>query len=145
VPTPRGLRRVPQLGRVLMGDDIEIGVNSAVDRGTIGDTTIGQGCVFDNVVQVGHNCRVGRYVVICGQAGISGSSEIGDGAIIGGAGRVADHVKIGAGAQLGGGGGAIHDIEPGAVVAGLPAIPIRDWHRQSIGLAKMFNRPPKKA
>jgi UDP-3-O-[3-hydroxymyristoyl] glucosamine N-acyltransferase len=144
VPGARGLRRVPQLGRALIGDDVEIGANSAVDRGTIGDTVIGPGCAIDNLVQIGHNVRMGRSSIVCGQAGISGSVEIGNGVIIGGAGRVADHVKVGDGAQLGGGGGAIQDIEPGAILAGLPAIPIRDWHRQSIGLARMFSRPKKK-
>ena len=88
---------------------------------------------------------MGRSSIICGQAGISGSVEIGNGVVIGGAGRVADHVKIGDGAQLGGGGGAIQDVEAGAILAGLPAIPIRDWHRQTLGLAKMFSRPKKKA
>ena len=144
VPVAKGLRRVPQLGRVLIGDDVEVGANSAIDRGTIGDTVIGPGCAIDNLVQIGHNVRMGRSSIVCGQAGISGSVEIGNGVVIGGAGRVADHVKIGDGAQLGGGGGAIQDIEPGAILAGLPAIPIRDWHRQSIGLARMFNRPKKK-
>ena len=144
VPGPRGLRRVPQLGRVILGNDVEVGANSAVDRGTIGDTVLGDGCALDNLVQIGHNVRMGRSSIVCGQAGISGSVEIGDGVIIGGAGRVADHVKIGDGAQLGGGGGATYDIEAGAVVAGLPAIPIRDWHRQTVGLAKMFGRPHKK-
>jgi UDP-3-O-[3-hydroxymyristoyl] glucosamine N-acyltransferase len=144
VPVAHGLRRVPQLGRVLIGDGVEVGANSAIDRGTIGDTVIGPGCAIDNLVQIGHNVRMGRSSIVCGQAGISGSVEIGNGVVIGGAGRVADHVKVGDGAQLGGGGGAIQDIEPGAILAGLPAIPIRDWHRQSIGLARMFNRPKKK-
>jgi UDP-3-O-[3-hydroxymyristoyl] glucosamine N-acyltransferase len=144
VPTPKGLRRVPQLGRVIVGNDVEIGANSAVDRGTISDTTIGDGSVIDNFVQVGHNVKIGRYAILCGQAGVSGSAEVGNGAIIGGACRVADHVKIGDGAQLGGGGGATFDIAPGAIVAGLPAIPIRDWHRQTVGLAKMFSRPKGK-
>jgi UDP-3-O-[3-hydroxymyristoyl] glucosamine N-acyltransferase len=144
VPSARGLRRVPQLGRVILGDDVEIGANSAIDRGTLGDTVMASGSALDNLVQIGHNVKIGRFSLICGQAGISGSVEIGNGVIIGGAGRVADHVKIGDGAQLGGGGGAIQDVEPGAILAGLPAITIRDWHRQTLGLAKMFSRPKKK-
>ena len=109
----------------------------AIDRGAMDDTGHRRGCAIDNLVQIGHNVRMGRSSIVCGQAGISGSVEIGNGVVIGGAGRVADHVKVGDGAQLGGGGGAIQDIEPGAILAGLPAIPIRDWHRQSIGLARM--------
>jgi UDP-3-O-[3-hydroxymyristoyl] glucosamine N-acyltransferase len=144
VPQSGGLRRVPQLGRVVIGNNVEVGANSAVDRGTISDTTIGDGAVIDNFVQLGHNAKVGRFAILCGQAGLSGSAEIGDGAIIGGAARVADHVKVGDGAQIGAAGGATYDIPPGEIVAGLPAIPIRDWHRQAIGLAKMFNRPHKK-
>ena len=143
VPGARGLRRVPQLGRVLIGNDVELGANSTVDRGALGDTTIGDGTVIDNLIQIGHNCRIGRSVVLCGQSGIAGSVTIGDGAVIGGASRIADHVTIGAGAKLAGGSGVTRDIAPGETVAGYPAIPVRDWHRQAIGLDRMFSHTKK--
>jgi len=143
VPGARGLRRVPQLGRVLIGNDVELGANSTVDRGALGDTVIGDGTVIDNLIQIGHNCRIGRSVVLCGQSGIAGSVTIGDGAVIGGASRIADHVTIGAGAKLAGGSGVTRDIAPGETVAGYPAIPVRDWHRQAIGLDRMFGHTKK--
>jgi len=143
VPGARGLRRVPQLGRVLIGNDVEFGANSTIDRGALGDTTIGDGTVIDNLIQIGHNCRIGRSVVLCGQSGIAGSVTIEDGAIIGGAARIADHVTIGAGAKLAGGSGVTRDIAPGETVAGYPAIPVRNWHRQAIGLDRMFSHPKK--
>jgi UDP-3-O-[3-hydroxymyristoyl] glucosamine N-acyltransferase len=138
VPGKHGLRRVPQLGRVVIGNDVELGTNSAIDRGALGDTSIGDGSVIDNLVQIGHNVRVGRHCIICGQAGIAGSAIVEDGAILGGASRVADHVVIGAGAQLAGGTGVIHDIPPGAIVAGYPAVPVKRWHRQTLMLEKML-------
>jgi UDP-3-O-[3-hydroxymyristoyl] glucosamine N-acyltransferase len=144
VPGVTGLRRVPQLGRVLIGNDVEFGANSTIDRGALGDTTIGDGSVIDNQIQIGHNCHVGRYCILCGQTGIAGSVTIEDGAVIGGASRIADHVTIGAGAKLAGGSGVTRDILPGEIVAGYPAIPVRDWHRQASGLEKMFSRVKKK-
>jgi UDP-3-O-[3-hydroxymyristoyl] glucosamine N-acyltransferase len=140
VPGPRGLLRVPQLGRVLLGDDVEIGVNSVVDRGAIGDTVISRGAVIDNQVQVGHNCRIGEFSVLAGRAGIAGSVEIGDGVLVGGAVGIGDHIKIGSGAKLAGGSGVTRDVPPGVTVAGYPAIPVRDWHRQAAGLSRMFSR-----
>ncbi|MDB5393308.1 MAG: UDP-3-O-[3-hydroxymyristoyl] glucosamine N-acyltransferase [Rhodospirillales bacterium] len=144
VPGARGLRRVPQLGRVLIGNDVEFGANSTADRGALGDTVIGDGTVIDNQIQIGHNCRIGRHCILCGQTGIAGSVTIEDGAVIGGASRIADHVTIGAGAKLAGGSGVTRDIGPGEVVAGYPAIPVRDWHRQAAGLEKLFSRPRKR-
>jgi UDP-3-O-[3-hydroxymyristoyl] glucosamine N-acyltransferase len=143
VPAARGLRRVPQLGRVIIGNDVEFGANSTIDRGTLGDTSIGDGSVIDNQVQIGHNTRVGRLCIICGQAGIAGSVTIEDGAVLGGASAIADHVIIGAGAKLAGGSGVTRDIAPGEIVAGYPAIPIRDWHRQSAGVGKLLSRTKK--
>jgi UDP-3-O-[3-hydroxymyristoyl] glucosamine N-acyltransferase len=143
VPGLKGLRRVPQLGRVLIGDDVEFGANSTIDRGALGDSTIGDGTVIDNQIQIGHNCNIGRHCILCGQTGIAGSVTIEDGAVIGGASRIADHVVIGTGAKLAGGSGVTRDILPGEIVAGYPAIPVRDWHRQAIGLDKMFSRQKK--
>ncbi len=143
VPGARGLRRVPQLGRVIIGNDVEFGSNSTVDRGAFSDTIIGDGSVVDNLVQIAHNVRIGRHCILCGQTGIAGSVIIEDGAIVGGQSGIADHVTIGTGAKLAGGSGVITNIAPGEVVAGYPAIPVRNWHRQTIGLDKMFNRTKK--
>ena len=140
VPGPGGLRRVPQLGRVVIGNDVEFGANSTIDRGALGDTEIGDGSVVDNLVQIGHNVRVGRSCIICGQTGIAGSVTIEDGAIVGGACGIADHVVIGAGARLAGGTGVIHDIPPGATVAGYPAIPVKQWHRQTAMIGRMMGK-----
>ncbi len=140
VPGPQGLLRVPQLGRALLADDVEVGVCSSIDRGTIGDTVVGRGTKIDNHVQVGHNCRIGQFSVLAGQAGIAGSVQIGDGVLLGGAAHVGDHIKVGSGARLAGGSGVISDVPAGATLAGYPAIPVRDWHRQTVSLRKVIGR-----
>ena len=134
---------MPQLGRVVIGNDVEVGANSTIDRGALGDTTIGDGTKIDNQIQIGHNCRIGRYCTFSGRVGISGSVEIGDFVQVGGGVGVADHIKIGAKARLAAGAGVIQDVPPGATVAGYPAIPIREWHRQTVSLARMFGREGK--
>src|SRR5437868_3137164 len=100
VPGPKGLVRVLQLGRVIIEDDVEIGANCAIDRGATGDTVIGAGSVLDNLVHIGHNVRLGRSCVICGQVGIAGSTVVGDGVMMGGQVGVSDHLTIGAGARI---------------------------------------------
>jgi UDP-3-O-[3-hydroxymyristoyl] glucosamine N-acyltransferase len=137
VPSGKGLLRVPQLGRVLIEDDVEFGANCAVDRGAIGDTVIGKGSVFDNLVHIAHNVRIGHHCLIAGQVGIAGSSVIGPYVMMGGQVGVSDHLTIGAGARLAAKAGVTRDVAPGETVGGYPAIPVRDWHRQTVALRKL--------
>lgn len=140
VPGPKGLLRVPQLGRVVIEDDVEIGGNCAVDRGAMDDTVIGRGTAIDNLVQIAHNVRIGKYCVIAGQAGVAGSATIGDFVMIGGQVAVKDHVTIGSRARIAGRAGVMRDVGEKESVAGLPAVPVREWHRQTLALAKMTRR-----
>lgn len=116
-------RRLPQIGKVVTGADVDIGANSTVDRARFGSTVIGQGTKIDNLVQVAHNVRVGKHCLLVSQSGISGSAELGDGVIVAGKGGVAGHIKIGDGAIIAGGAGATRPVEAGAKVAGMPAEP----------------------
>ena len=99
-PGPKGIIKVPQLGRVLIGDDVEVGANSCIDRGAGPDTVIGDGCKIDNLVQIGHNVQLGKCVIITGQCGIAGSTHLGDGVMLGAQTGIAGHLHIGAGAKL---------------------------------------------
>ena len=134
---PDGHVNVPQLGRVLIEDDVEIGANTTIDRGSGPDTVIGQGCRIDNLVQIAHNVRIGRGAAIAAQSALSGSVRIGDFVLIAGQVGVAEHLAIGDGARIAGQTGVIRDIEPGATYGGTPAVPIRQWHRQSAHLARL--------
>ncbi len=140
VPGPGGLVRMRQLGRVIIEDRVEIGANCAIDRGATGDTVIGAGSVLDNLVQIGHNVRLGRNCVVSGQAGVAGSTTIGDGVMIGGQSAISDHLTIGAGARIAGKSGVMRDVEAGATVGGYPAMPLRQWHRQTATLARIAAR-----
>jgi len=122
--TPQGPRQVPQVGSVRVGDGVGIGANSCVDRAFLEQTELGDGTQLDNLVQVGHNCRVGRGVIMAAQVGLSGSVRVGDGAVLAGQAGVADHVQIGAGAQLGGQAGANRDLPGGQRWMGTPAMPL---------------------
>lgn len=125
-PDGSGHIKIPHIGSVIIGNDVEIGANSCIDRGIFAPTTIGDGTKIDNLVQIGHNCVIGRGCVICGHTGIGGSSKLGDGVTIGGKVGVPDNITIGAGATLGGGSLAHEDIPPGQVWIGVPAQPARD-------------------
>jgi UDP-3-O-[3-hydroxymyristoyl] glucosamine N-acyltransferase len=140
VPGPKGLLRMLQLGRVVIEDAVEIGANCAIDRGATGDTVIGAGTVIDNLVQIGHNVRIGQKSVLCGQVGIAGSTEIGDGVMIGGQSAISDHLVIGSGARIAGKSGVMRNVKPGEAVGGYPAVPIRQWHRQSSALSRLLRR-----
>jgi UDP-3-O-[3-hydroxymyristoyl] glucosamine N-acyltransferase len=137
IPTETGMLDIPQIGRVIVGDDVHIGASCAIDRGGLKDTVIGSHSRLDNLVQIGHNVRIGRGCVIVSQVGIAGSTEIGDFSMIGGQVGIADHLKIGKGVKLAAKSGVMRDIEDGAVMGGSPALPIKQWHRTNIALAKL--------
>lgn len=134
---PAGHVHVPQLGRVIIGDRVSIGANTTIDRGAGPDTVIGDGCMIDNLVQIGHNVKIGKHAVIVAQVGISGSTEIEDYAVLAGQVGVAGHLKIGRGARIGAQSGVMKDVEPGAEMMGAPAVPLKQFFRQIAALSKM--------
>lgn len=115
--------KVPHIGNVVVGSAVEIGANSAIDRAKFGSTTIGDGTKIDNLVQIGHNCAIGRCVILCGQVAVGGSVVIGDGAMLGGSASVRDNITIGPMARVAGRAGVSKDVEPDEAVFGLPALP----------------------
>ncbi|BBO70624.1 UDP-3-O-acylglucosamine N-acyltransferase [Desulfosarcina alkanivorans] len=127
-PDGRGLVKIPQIGTVEIGNGVEIGPGSCVDRGKFSATTIGDGTKIDNLVQIGHNCTLGRSCVMAGQAGLAGSVTLGDGVVMGGRSLVKDHVTVCAGARIGGSAGVVSDVPAGKTVLGLPA----EDHRQTL-------------
>ncbi|MCU0883250.1 MAG: UDP-3-O-(3-hydroxymyristoyl)glucosamine N-acyltransferase, partial [Hyphomonadaceae bacterium] len=128
---------VPQLGRVILQDDVSIGALVAVDRGAFGDTIIGLGSKIDNLCQIAHNVRIGRGVIVAGFSGISGSTVVEDFVVMGGRVGLADHLVIGTGAQLAAGSGVIHDVPAGETWGGYPAKPRRDWVRELASLKRL--------
>ncbi len=128
---------VPQLGRVLIGDDVEIGANSTIDRGAGPDTVISDGCKIDNLVQIGHNVTLGRGCVVVAHAAVSGSVRLEDYVVLAGQVGIGGHLTIGAGAQIGAQAGVMRDVPPGAKVVGSPAVPVREFFRGVAVLAKL--------
>jgi UDP-3-O-[3-hydroxymyristoyl] glucosamine N-acyltransferase len=124
-------RKIPQVGTVLIGDDVEIGANTTIDRATTGATVIGSGTKIDNLVQIGHNVTVGRGAIIVSQVGIGGSCKIGDGVVIGGQAGVPDHVSIESGAMIGAQSGIVGNI-PKGIFSGTPAMPHRVFLKSSV-------------
>ncbi len=136
----RGHSKVPQVGRVIIQDDVEIGANSTIDRGALRDTIIGEGTKIDNLVQIGHNVIVGRHCVLVGQVGIAGSAELGDFVVMGGHSGVVGHVKVGTGAQIAGSAHVKDDVPPGARMAGTPAVPFKEFARSLAVIGRMVRQ-----
>jgi UDP-3-O-[3-hydroxymyristoyl] glucosamine N-acyltransferase len=131
--------RVPQLGCVRIGNHVDIGANATIDRGTITDTVIGDGCQLDNLVQIGHNAVLGRGCVMVAMSGVAGSTTLGNYVVVGGQAGFAGHLTIGDGVQVAAQSGVMHDLPAKMVVGGTPAVPIKDWHRQSIVLKRLIH------
>jgi UDP-3-O-[3-hydroxymyristoyl] glucosamine N-acyltransferase len=139
-PDPRGHVRVPQLGRVIVGADVEIGANVTIDRGAGPDTVIGDGTMIDNLVQIGHNVSVGRGCVLVAQVGISGSTKLGDFVMAGGQAGLAGHLTIGSRARISAQSGVMRDIPEGVTVTGFPATPIKEYFRQVAVLQRLARK-----
>ncbi|WP_343225690.1 UDP-3-O-(3-hydroxymyristoyl)glucosamine N-acyltransferase [Oricola nitratireducens] len=146
IPGAGGLEKMPQLGRVIIQDRVEIGANTTIDRGTLDDTVIGEGTKIDNLVQIAHNVVIGRNCVIAGHAGLSGSVTLGDGCMLGGRAGIADHLTIGSNVQIAAASGVMHDIPDNERWAGVPAMPFKDFFRQTAKLRKLAlaDKKPKR-
>jgi len=134
---PRGHLKVPQVGRVIIQNDVEIGAGTTIDRGANRDTVIGEGTKIDNLVQIAHNVVIGRHCIIVSQCGISGSTEVGDFAALGGQAGLTGHLTVGPGAQIAAQAGVMRDVPAGAKWGGSPAMPQREFLRQSAVLRRL--------
>jgi UDP-3-O-[3-hydroxymyristoyl] glucosamine N-acyltransferase len=141
---PKGHVKVPQLGRVVIGNNVEIGANSCIDRGAGPDTVIGDGTWIDNLVQIGHNVRVGRGCVIVSQVGISGSTVVDDYVVMAGQAGIAGHLHIGRGARIGAQAGVMRDVAAGSDVLGSPAGPIREKMREFAMISRLVKKDKAK-
>jgi UDP-3-O-[3-hydroxymyristoyl] glucosamine N-acyltransferase len=136
----RSNRKIPQLGRVIVQDDVEIGANSTIDRGALGDTVIGEGTKIDNLVQIGHNCRIGRYCLIAAQSGLSGSTVLEDGVLMAGGTGTGGHLTIGAGSVVYGRAGVSKSWPAGSKLFGAPARDIKEYWRETAMLRRLMNK-----
>lgn len=134
-----GHYKIPHLGRVIIGNDVEIGANTCIDRGSLNDTVIEDLCRFDNLVQIGHNAKIGKGSVLVAQVGVAGSTELGQFVTLAGQVAVIGHLKIGDGATIFAKSLVTKNVEPGAKMAGYPAVPLWSWHRQVAFLKKLVN------
>jgi UDP-3-O-[3-hydroxymyristoyl] glucosamine N-acyltransferase len=129
--------KIPHVGRCIIGDDVEIGANTTIDRGSIDDTVIGAGTKIDNLVQIGHNVKVGQLCLIMAQVGIAGSAQIGDGCVLAGQAGLGGHIIVGAKARIGGQSGVFGNVPAGETWSGYPARPHRESLRSSAALIKL--------
>ena len=143
VAGPEGLEKVPQLGRVIIQNRVEIGANSCVDRGSLSDTVIGEGTKIDNLVQVAHNVRIGRNCAIAAQVGLAGSVTIGDNAMLGGACSISEHMIINDGAMIAAMSGVMSEVPAGARYGGIPAMPLKQFFREVVTLRTLAARQTK--
>jgi UDP-3-O-[3-hydroxymyristoyl] glucosamine N-acyltransferase len=139
-PGPKAPIKVPQLGRVVIGDDVDIGANTTIDRGSGHDTVIGSGSMIDNLVQIGHNVVIGRCCILAGQVGISGSTKLDDFVMVGGQGGLAGHLHIGKGARIAAKSGLMRDVPAGETVCGSPAVALTDFMRQTAVLQRLARK-----
>jgi len=133
----RGLVKIPHIGNVVIGNAVEIGANSCVDRGKFSSTILGDGCKIDNLVQIAHNCILGRSCIMAGSSGLAGSVTLGDGVMIGGSASIKDHTTIHSGATVGAGSGVMNDVPAGKTVLGYPAVDSREMLKQWVALRKL--------
>ncbi|RTZ04583.1 UDP-3-O-(3-hydroxymyristoyl)glucosamine N-acyltransferase [Flavobacterium bomense] len=144
-PDPqRGLVKIPQIGNVIIGNSVEIGANTCVDRGKFSSTILGDGCKIDNLVQIGHNSKLGKFCIMAGNSGLAGSVTLGNGVIIGGSASIKDHTSIGDGAIVGAGSGVTGDIPAGKTMLGYPAVEARDALKQWAILKRLVNESKHK-
>jgi UDP-3-O-[3-hydroxymyristoyl] glucosamine N-acyltransferase len=136
----RGLVKIPQIGTVIIGNDVEIGANSCVDRGKFSATIVGDNCKIDNQVQIAHNCIMGKSCIMAGHSGLAGSVTLGDGVIIGGSASIKDHTTLHSGVVVGAGSGVVGDVEAGKSVLGYPAQDSRDMLKQWVMMRKLAKK-----
>ncbi len=134
LPSEGGIQKIPQVGGCVVENDVEIGANTCVDRGSIGRTVIGESSKLDNLVHLAHNVQVGRGVLLAGQNGVAGSARIGDGVMTGGQVGIGGHIEVGAGVRIGGQAGVIGDVPPGKTISGFPARDHREFLK-AMGMA----------
>lgn len=143
-PCPeKGLVKIPQIGNVIIGNHVEIGANSCIDRGKFSSTIVGDGCKIDNLVQIGHNSKLGKFCIMAGNSGLAGSVTLGNGVIIGGSASIKDHTTIGDRAVIGAGSGVTCDIPAGKTMLGYPAVEARDALKQWAILKRLVNDSKK--